>query len=275
MSEKKAGRNKVKSYHRLSEELSEAVQKKSMPMCWYLSRPTSKEFIKMAKAASIGSSVDSPPELQDLWNWLSGRWTDEDGLDTKKEIVKGIVKIASCKDRADWTYGKGGVAYRGFARDWEAISKYNLTGEVIMDGSNPYFVAKGKYKAKTSAQSWTASKAMAFNFAHDPLGVAGLDAIPVVVVGDIPKKDTLFNPEITNKIYVGHESEIIRVSNTPLDVTLYIKAHDFFVSAASPDDLKNEKTIQAFLIFSLGKEAGSKAGKNKALIKSAMNAGKK
>jgi len=95
------------------------------------------------------------------------------------------------------------------------------------------------------------------------------------VVGDIPKKDTLFNPEITNKIYVGHESEIIRVSNTPLDVTLYIKAHDFFVSAASPDDLKNEKTIQAFLIFSLGKEAGSKAGKNKALIKSAMNAGKK
>lgn len=264
---------RVKSYHELSQELNEAVEKKSMPMCWYLSRPTSAEFVKMAKPKATAWN-DVPDEIHDIWSWLGGRWADEGSLDSKKEIVKGIVKIASCKGRAAWTYGDGGIAYRGLGMSADRLTKYDMTGEVVKDGDNLYLVAKGKYKAKTAAQSWTAKKSTAFSFAHDPMGVAGLDAIPVVMVADIPKKDTFLTPKITNQIYAGHESEIIRVSNEPIDVTLWIKADDWFKGFGDAASLKDSKSVTEFLVWSTGKEAGTKLAKNATVMKAALAAGK-
>ena len=146
---------------------------------------------------------------------------------TKFHMIREFSDMVSCKDRAAWASYQG-KAYRGVGRSPSKIKNLRFTGEVRKINGMEWLVAKGTYKSKYEAQSWTDEWETARKFAQSGTtkGVIG-ESISVVYETDLKRSDTLLSPDVIKKIsqYGSAEREVIRVGNKPIPVTVLVDAN--------------------------------------------------
>ena len=224
MSEKKAGRNKVKSYHRLSEELSEAVQKNPYTICDLLSDPKPKRFINMIKGDIPDVSAPWVKKLEKIEEAF-GEWFESQG-GRKIKMINIFNEMVACKNRAPWASWSG-KGYRGVSRSTAKVSKYDFTGEIKRVGKNEWLVAKGTYKSRYEAQSWSDEWWTAESFSDSNMSDVE-NPISVIFEVNLKRSDTLLSPDVIKEISIygkgvnNREREVIRVGNAPLPVTIYV-----------------------------------------------------
>jgi hypothetical protein len=107
------------------------------------------------------------------------------------------------------------------------VSKYDFTGEVKMVGKNEWLVAKGTYKSRYEAQSWSDEWRTAQEFSDSNMSDIEIP-IGVIFEVNLNKSETLLSPDVVKQISIygksaKKEREVIRVGNAPLPVTVYVK----------------------------------------------------
>lgn len=176
------------------------------------------------------------------------RWFNSVG-GNKKSSIDVFKKMVACPNRASWASWSG-KAYRGVPQHRAQVSKHTFTGVKTIFGRE-WLVAKGTYKSRYEAQSWSPDLSVAERFARESVeeGVGGSAGrnIPVVMEVSLGAKDTLLNPFTIKTIsrFRDTESEVIRVGNNPIDVTMYISA-DYLVEAIEDAHFKSNLPDSAF-----------------------------
>lgn len=215
-----------KKYISEAKYVSEAKGQTPYTVCDLLANPKPTKFIDLIKQ-------ELPHE--------SGRWVKE--LDRVKEaffdwfeaqgghkarMIKVFYELMSCKNRAPWASWSG-KAYRGVMRSTKIVSKYDFTGEVKKIGNIEWLIAKGIYKSRYEAQSWSDEWRTAREFATGN-NMSGVEnPIGVIFEVNLKKTDTLLSPDVVRQISMygtgaKKEREVIRVGNAPLAVTVYVNA---------------------------------------------------
>lgn len=210
-------------YHKL-----EAGEKKTLAnpytICDLLSDPKPNRFIKLMKDGAPDAAskwIDKLNKVRDAFD----EWFESEG-GRKMKMTKVFTDIVACKNRAPWAAWSG-KAYRGLTRTPSEASKYEYTGEIVKIGTEEWLVAKGTYKSRYEAQSWSDEWKTAENFSHRNLGEIR-DPIAVVFEVELKESDTLLTPDVAKMIsnYGRYEREVIRVGNQPLPVKVYVNARD-------------------------------------------------
>lgn len=175
-------------------------------------------------------------------------WFNTQGGD-KKSSIDMFKKMVACPNRASWAAWSG-KAYRGVPQSKAQISKYTFTGVKTIIGRE-WLVAKGTYRSRYGAQSWSPDLSVAERFARESteggLGVSAGRIIPVVLEVSLGAKDTLLNPFTIKAIsrFRDTETEVIRVDNNPIDATMYISA-DYLMDAIDDARFRSKLPDTAF-----------------------------
>jgi hypothetical protein len=198
-------------------------------ICDILSDPTPNRFMTLIKGNAkevLGLSYeDADPRWVKELDAISDEfqtWFESQG-GSKRNMVTKFTDMVSCKNRAPWA-SYDGKAYRGVARSIGRIKNYNFINKVKQEGSTTWLIAKGSYKSRYGAQSWTDNWKIAVDFALRGGNIAGHnDPVGIVFEVDLKPKDTLLSPDVISKVSgYKEEREVIRVSDTPLPVTIYV-----------------------------------------------------
>jgi len=198
-------------------------------ICDILSDPTPNRFMSLIKDGAkemLGLSYeDADPRWVKELDAISDEfqtWFESQG-GSKRNMVTKFTDMVSCKNRAPWA-SYDGKAYRGVARSIGRIKNYNFINKVKQEGSTTWLIAKGSYKSRYGAQSWTDNWKIAVDFALRGGNIAGHnDPVGIVFEVDLKPKDTLLSPDVISKVSgYKEEREVIRVGDTPLPVTIYV-----------------------------------------------------
>jgi hypothetical protein len=214
-------------------EAEKKILENPYTICDLLSDPSPKRFISLIKNG-----------LPDMWTyteWMKDlidvkdafyEWFQLQG-GRKSEIVREFQKMVSCKNRAPWAAWSG-TAYRGVVRNASVVKEYQFTGEVLMKGGKEWLIAKGTYKSRYGAQSWSNDWNTAEDFAHKEKNNLANALYPVGVIFeiDLKKSESLLSSPVIKKISpyanrklskgVSGEREILRVSSATIPVKIYV-----------------------------------------------------
>jgi len=241
----------VKSYHRLSEELSEAVQKNPYTICDLLSDPKPKRFINMIKGDIPYISAPWVKKLEKIEEAF-GEWFESQG-GRKIKMINVFNEMVACKNRAPWASWSG-KGYRGVTRSTAKVSKYDFTEEVKKIGKNEWLVAKGTYKSRYEAQSWSDEWKTAEYFSDSNMSDIE-NPIGVIFEVNLKRSDTLLSPDVIKEISIygkgvnNREREVIRVGNAPLPVTIYVNVssiEDIIVFNSSTRTMGNKAKMYVY-----------------------------
>jgi hypothetical protein len=217
------------AYHRKSEERERKILDNPYTICDLLSDPKPNKFIDLIKsgAPDVDARAKWIDEL-DKVHQAFGDWFEAQG-GRKKEMIKIFNQMVACKNRAPWAAWSG-KGYRGVTRTTAVVSKYNFTGEIKKIGKSEWLVAKGTYKSRYDAQSWSDEWRTAEQFSDSNLSDIA-KPIGVVFEVDLKKNETLLSADVIRQISIYgkasgemKEREVIRVSNAPIPVTIYVGA---------------------------------------------------
>jgi hypothetical protein len=115
-------------------------------------------------------------------------------------------------------------------------------------------VGTATYVSKYDMQSWSSDMRVAFNFAEWGVGTRGYKPsgaavkLPMMMETNLTKDDSFMNPSWSGRLSVGEkgEDEVIRLSNKPIKVKVYIGVHQVitavrqkYAAAHSNNDLNN------------------------------------
>jgi hypothetical protein len=212
---------------RREEEKERKIIENPYTICDLLSDPSPKRFTDLI--------LNGLPDLPNYPKWMKDLAEIKDAMEEwletqggrKVEMVRKFEKMVSCKNRAPWAAWSG-KAWRGVSRSTSVVKKYEFTGDVKKDGRNEWLVAKGTYKSRYGAQSWSDEWKTAKDFSHQ--NISGLDnPIGVVFEIDLKKNESLLSADVIKKISVygqgsGREREVIRVGNAVTPVKIYVNA---------------------------------------------------
>jgi hypothetical protein len=196
----------------------------------------------------------------------------------KVEMVRKFQKMVSCKNRAPWAAWSG-KAWRGVSRSAAVVRKYSFTGEVKRIGKSEWLVAKGTYKSRYGAQSWSDEWRTAEEFSYQ--NISNLDnPIGVVFEVDLKKNESLLSADVIKKISVygkgeGREREVIRVGNAVTPVIIYVNLEhieDMINTSSGSRDLGAKARMAVYnkavnLIGVKGADAFSKTKAYKDIVK--------
>ena len=215
---------KLDPYYRKLEAREKKTLANPYTICDLLSDPKPNRFINLMKngapelLAQAGAKwIDKLNAVRDAFD----EWFESEG-GRKMKMTKVFTDIVACGNRAPWAAWRG-KAYRGLTRTPSDASKYEYTGEIVTIGRNEWLVAKGTYKSRYEAQSWSDEWKTAENFSNRNLG--GIqDPVAVVFEVELTESDTLLTPDVAKRIsnYGRYEREVIRVGNRPLPVKVYV-----------------------------------------------------
>jgi hypothetical protein len=196
-------------------------------ICDLLSDPKPNKFIDLIRNGSPDVSP-TPRWMQDLDAIKNAFdvWFEAQG-GGKMDIIRTFTKMISCKNRAPWAAWSG-KGYRGVSRSTAVVKQYAFTGEVKKDGDYEWLVAKGTYKSRYGAQSWSDKWRTAEQFSSSNMGDLE-NPISVVFEVDLKKSETLLSADVIKKISAygkQEEREVIRVGNAPIPVTVYVRVSD-------------------------------------------------
>jgi hypothetical protein len=204
-------------------------KREKVTLCECLSDATPERFIWAIKNVPSTEFFG----LRDFFHSMG--WIDDTGkpTDQKARGLAAAKKAAACKNRAAWTYYRGGgMLYRGKALMPDelaaAASTFRFVGkETLPWGDSARFDLT--YRSKYPIQSWTKDMGVGIRFTARA-GIKFGSHIPILLrTSEIPSKETLFSPELTNSLFGLDESEIVRTSNTPLKVSAIIPIYKLAV----------------------------------------------
>lgn len=207
-------------YFRKLEAGEKKILAKPYTICDLLSDPKPNRFIKLMKdgAPDVAAKwIDKLNKVRDAFD----EWFESEG-GRKMRMTKVFTDIVACGNRAPWASWSG-KAYRGLTRTPSDASKYEYTGEIVKIGRNEWLVAKGTYKSRYEAQSWSDEWKTAESFSNRNMGEIS-DPVAVVFEVELKESDTLLTPDVAKRIsnYGRYEREVIRVGNRPLPVKVYV-----------------------------------------------------
>jgi hypothetical protein len=194
-------------------------------ICDLLANPKPSKFVDLIKGDVPDASAKWIDELEKVKEAFFD-WFEAQG-GRKARMIKVFHELMSCKNRAPWASWSG-KAYRGVMRSTKIVSKYDFTGETKKIGNIEWLIAKGTYKSRYDAQSWSDEWRTAEEFATS--NMSGLEnPIGVIFEVNLKRTDTLLSPDVVKQISiygkgVKKEREVIRVGNAPLPVAVYVNA---------------------------------------------------
>lgn len=207
---------------------AEADEKKVLAnpytICDLLSDPKPNKFINLIKGDLPDASAKWIDKLEKIKEAFYD-WFEAQG-GRKMKMIKEFVEMVACENRAPWASWSG-KAYRGVTRSTAVVSKYDFTGEVKMVGKVEWLVAKGTYKSRYEAQSWSDEWRTAQEFSDSNMSDIEIP-IGVIFEVNLNKSETLLSPDVVKQISIygksaKKEREVIRVGNAPIPVTVYVK----------------------------------------------------
>jgi hypothetical protein len=220
---------KREALFRREEEKDKKILENPYTICDILSDPDPKRFTDLI-LNGLPETSRTPKWMEDLLDIKNAmeEWLETQG-GRKVEMVRAFTKMVSCKNRAPWAAWSG-KGYRGVTRSPNTVKKYAFTGEVKKDGDKEWLVAKGTYKSRYGAQSWSDEWRTAESFSGTNMENLN-DPIAVIFEVDLKKNETLLSADVIKKISVygkgkGREREVIRVGNAPIPVTVYARASE-------------------------------------------------
>jgi len=195
-------------------------------ICDLLANPKPSKFIDLIKGDVPDAAAKWIDDLEKVKEAFFD-WFEAQG-GRKARMIKVFYELVSCKNRAPWASWSG-KAYRGVARTTKVVSKYDFTGEVKKIGNIEWLVAKGTYKSRYDAQSWSDEWRTAEEFATGNNLSDLANPISVVFEVNLKRTDTLLSPDVVKQISIygkgaKKEREVIRVGNAPIPVTVYVNA---------------------------------------------------
>jgi hypothetical protein len=224
--------------------ISEAPkEKKPYSACDILSQPDHTTFTKLYEKYRGNLSID--PEdygnevdktgAEFLYNIRE--WFKQEGYDKSRFLPKLKKTIEECKTRGEWTYYTGKV-YRGVFKKVEG-SNLKLEPKIVkkstgVSGSQEMVTGTMTYVSKYDMQSWSAHTDVAHNFAEKGVGTKSYKPgdkvlkLPMLMETTISKQDSFMNPSWTGANMFGGESEVVRLSNKPLEAKVYIDLYQVF-----------------------------------------------
>ena len=194
-------------------------------ICDLLANPKPSKFVDLIKGDVPDASAKWIDELEKVKEAFFD-WFEAQG-GGKARMIKVFYELMSCKNRAPWASWSG-KAYRGVMRSTKIVSKYDFTGETKKIGNIEWLIAKGTYKSRYDAQSWSDEWRTAEEFATS--NMSGVEnPIGVIFEVSLKRTDTLLSPDVVKQISiygkgVRKEREVIRVGNASLPVTVYVNA---------------------------------------------------
>jgi hypothetical protein len=220
---------KREALFRREEEKERKIVENPYTICDLLSDPDPKRFTDLIR--------NGLPDLSDYPKWMKDLAEIKDAMEEwletqggrKVEMVRQFQKMVSCKNRAPWAAWSG-KAWRGVSRSTSVVKQYVFTGEVKKDGKKEWLIAKGTYKSRYGAQSWSDEWRTAEQFSGTDMANLS-NPIAVVFEVDLKKNESLLSADVIKKISIygkgeDREREVIRVGNTPTPVTVYVKVGD-------------------------------------------------
>jgi hypothetical protein len=218
-------------YLRKKEEKDKKILENPYTICDLLSDPSPKRFTDLILNGT--PDISNPPKwMMDLEKIKTAfeDWLEAQG-GRKVEMIKQFEKMVSCKNRAPWAAWSG-KAWRGVTRSPAIVKKYSFTGEVKKIGKSEWLVAKGTYKSRYGAQSWSDEWRTAEFFSYQNLTSLG-NPIGVVFEVDLKKNESLLSADVIKKISVygkgaEREREVIRVGNAGTPVIIYVNVANIF-----------------------------------------------
>jgi len=226
-------------------KLTEAANPKKEPtICELLSQPTEEAFVNMAHRP-ISSGMGS---LKKYSNALNDYF---DSSVRKSSVHDAILEMCKCKNRANWTYSFDNIpVWRGFNKTPRYLAEtFKFTGELVELNGVEYLVATGTYKSEHPIQSWSYEFRVAQEFTNYSRP-SDEDVIQTIIEHRIKRQETFLTPDVIRQISAHtEEKEILRVSNTPIQVRAYVSLWsawgnlvDFSIGNADERDIKTFKT---------------------------------
>ena len=225
--------------------LQEATKTTKGPtICELLSQPTEEAFVNMAYRP-VSSGMGS------LKKYSSALIYYFDSTIRKPSVHNAIIEMCKCKNRANWTYSfDNQLVWRGFSKTARYLAeKFKFTGELVEFNGVEYLVATGTYKSEHPIQSWSYEFRVAQEFTnYSP--PSDEDVIQTIIEHRIKRQETFLTPDVIRQISAyTEEKEILRVSNTPIQVRAYVSLWsawgslvDFSIGNADERDIKTFKT---------------------------------
>lgn len=229
----------------LAKDWSDREPTKGHSACSILSQPTQELFLDLYKRykGTLGSAPkDMNYEVDDsgaMLIWGLREWFVQEGFDKTRFIAKLKSVLMSCKDRKPWTYYTGNV-YRGLLKRI-GDSNLKLSPEImklsLQTGYMECAVGTMTYTSKYEMQSWSSEATVAWNFMRVGIatknyrvgsGKGKTTALPMMLKTRLKKEDSFLNPDFTHLRIFNNENEVIRLSNTPLKVEVYIDLYEIF-----------------------------------------------
>lgn len=218
-------------YWRREEEKDRKIIENPYTICDILSDSSPKRFTDLI--------LNGTPDISNPPKWMMDlekiKTAFEDWLETqggrKVEMVRQFEKMVSCKNRAPWAAWSG-KAWRGVTRSPAALKKYSFTGEVKKINNSEWLIAKGTYKSRYGAQSWSDEWRTAEYFSYQNL-TSFANPIGVVFEVDLKKNESLLSADVIKKISVygkgaEREREVIRVGNAVTPAIIYVNVGNIF-----------------------------------------------
>jgi hypothetical protein len=226
--------------------LQEATKTTKGPtICELLSQPTEEAFVDMAKHP-VSSGMGS------LKKYSSALIYYFDSSIRKPSVHDAILEMCKCKNRANWTYSFDGIpVWRGLNKTSRYLAeKFKFTGELVEFNGVEYLVATGTYKSEHPIQSWSYEFRVAQQFTNYTIPSFTEDAIQIIIEHRVKRQETFLTPDVIRQISAHtEEKEILRVSNTPIQVRAYVSLWsawgnlvDFSIGNADERDVKTFKT---------------------------------
>lgn len=223
---------------------------KGTTICELLSQPTEEAFVDMV-SHPISSGMGSLKKYSSALNHYF------DATVRKPSVHDAILEMCKCKNRANWTYSFDNIlVWRGFNKTPRYLAeRFKFTGELVELNGVEYLVATGTYKSEHPIQSWSYEFRVAQEFTnYSP--PSDEDAIQTIIEHRIKRQETFLTPDVIRQISEHkEEKEILRVSNTPIQVRAYVSLWsawgnlvDFSIGNADERDVKTFKTRLAKLI---------------------------
>jgi len=229
-------------------KLTEAANPKKEPtICELLSQPTEEAFVDMVHRLASFNPIKS--SLQKYSNAIR-MYFDSSG-DVKSGFDDIIVDMSKCKNRANWTYSfDNQLVWRGFSKTARYLGeRFKFTGELVELNGVIYLVATGTYKTDYPIQSWSYEFRVAQEFTnYSP--PSDEDTIQTIIEYRIKRKETFLTPDVIRQVSPHpEEKEVLRVSNTPIQVRAYVSLWsawgnlvDLDIGNADEIDIKTFKT---------------------------------
>ena len=217
---------------------------KGTTICELLSQPTEEAFLDMVKHP-VSSGMGS---LKKYANALTHYF---DATVRKPSVHDAILEMCKCKNRANWTYSFDGIpVWRGLNKTASYLAeRFKFTGELVEFNGVEYLVATGTYKSEHPIQSWSYEFRVAQQFTTYNTYTTE-DAIHTIIEHRVKRQETFLTPDVIRQISAHtEEKEILRVSNTPIQVRAYVSLWsawgnlvDFSIGNADERDIKIFKT---------------------------------